>query len=421
MKQKYFFLYLLFCGLFMAEAQENWHYLNYSVSNNIGNIYAVDANTVFVVTDGGEIHRSLDGGGTWQMYTSNSQEALNDIYFYDSQQGYAVGAAGSILKTIDGGNNWSSMNASNTEDFSSVVMLSSNEVWVVGKEGIVLHSQDNGNTWASLTITEEDLNDIAFRDNEAYIVGNNGTLFYSSDSGNSWTAQDLSVDSDFFALSMTSAKTYFLSGSTQGYGNEGYDVYSTIDNINWSSSWVEGFLGGGVQDLEFVEEQLGFTVASAMGLCDCCYFGSERYTLTNGWEDSLLQETNAANCIASPYAFVSLANEEVGYILLGGLILKTSNGGEYTVLKTEEYEFNNKIKLYPNPAHQEVYLKLDDIAPNLLNAHIIDIKGKKINTITQLKSLTNIETSTLSNGIYFISLVKNHQVLATKKLLIQHE
>lgn len=94
----------------MAEAQENWHYLDYSVSNNIGNIYAADANTVFIVTDGGEIHRSLDGGDTWGIF-SNSQEALNDIHFYDSQHGYAVGASGTILKTIDGGNNWISMNA----------------------------------------------------------------------------------------------------------------------------------------------------------------------------------------------------------------------------------------------------------------------------------------------------------------------
>lgn len=137
---------------------------------------------------------------------------------------------------------------------------------------MVLHSQGGGSTWESLIITDEYLNDIAFRDNEAYIVGNNGTLFYSSDAGSHWMEQDIPVNTDFFALSMNSTKTYFLSGSTQDYGNQGYEVYHTIDNNAWTSSWIEGFLGGGVQDLVFVGEQLGFTVASEMGLCDCCFF-----------------------------------------------------------------------------------------------------------------------------------------------------
>jgi hypothetical protein len=53
----------------------------------------------------GAVLRSDNGGGSWQVQTSNSQFRLNDVFFIDAQRGWAVGNNGTIIHTARGGLN----------------------------------------------------------------------------------------------------------------------------------------------------------------------------------------------------------------------------------------------------------------------------------------------------------------------------
>lgn len=77
---------------------------------------------------------------------------------------------------------------------------------------------------------------------------------------------------------------------------------------------------------------------------------------------------------------------------------------------------NTNIAVYPNPAKNTVLIKSDR---NINKIEISNISGKlvltkKINT----KSKVQISTSSLKNGIYFISIISDFGVISTKKISI---
>ena len=72
------------------------------------NVYAVDASTVWAVSDS-TIQRTIDGGGSWTQ--STSQDYTMGISAVDSLQAWAVteGPNGAIFHTADGGNSWAEL------------------------------------------------------------------------------------------------------------------------------------------------------------------------------------------------------------------------------------------------------------------------------------------------------------------------
>jgi photosystem II stability/assembly factor-like uncharacterized protein len=50
--------------------------------------------------------RTIDGGATWTIQTSNTTKLLDGVAFIDSIYGWAVGGSGTIVRTIDGGATW---------------------------------------------------------------------------------------------------------------------------------------------------------------------------------------------------------------------------------------------------------------------------------------------------------------------------
>ncbi|MBK9096680.1 MAG: T9SS type A sorting domain-containing protein [bacterium] len=54
-------------------------------------------------TYGNQIFNSTNGGSTWTIQNSNTNNTLNDIFFIDTNNGWAVGQNGTILYTPNGG------------------------------------------------------------------------------------------------------------------------------------------------------------------------------------------------------------------------------------------------------------------------------------------------------------------------------
>jgi hypothetical protein len=77
-----------------------------------------------------------------------------------------------------------------------------------------------------------------------------------------------------------------------------------------------------------------------------------------------------------------------------------------------EYEINNAISLYPNPANSNLQL---NVSSNLIaqTLTIININGQ---IVKEIPYSSNIDISDLSNGIYFIQ-VKSENGLSTQKLI----
>ncbi|NOY88553.1 MAG: hypothetical protein GXO93_04060, partial [FCB group bacterium] len=85
---------------------QNWQIVDGPLQGNINGITFVSPDTMFIITDKGNMARSFDAGKTWDTFHVSLGVSLEDIQFFTSDTGYVCGNKGSILYTTDGGYTW---------------------------------------------------------------------------------------------------------------------------------------------------------------------------------------------------------------------------------------------------------------------------------------------------------------------------
>lgn len=416
-------LLLLTLGFFstIVFSQENWDYLPIEITNNShGAIFPMDENVVHAVSDNGVFYKTVDGGENWTTFNSGVQVIFLDLAFEGIENGYAVGSEGKILKTSNAGQSWTELNSGTSEALISIAINASNSIWVVGDNGTILHSTNDGNTWTlNNAITSEALNSIKFKDeNIGYIAGNNGVLLYTENGGLDWEQLTIPATGDLFSISITANYVYLLNGFSDNeyFTRSANQLLKTGNNTDWTDHYIDDPLGYGNADLYFRDNNTGFSLNSVAMLCDCCNVWIVK-TEDGGesWEYSLNEETNAANCHANEsYAKIIFATEDVGYSILGRFILKTP----YESVGVEEFNKNNAFTIYPNPStNDKLNLIINSTNTQGLSMEIVDMAGKKIYTENDLKENNTISLPNISEGIYFIKLLKDGKMVASQKLI----
>jgi len=78
-------------------------------------------------------------------------------------------------------------------------------------------------------------------------------------------------------------------------------------------------------------------------------------------------------------------------------------------------EIQNRIELYPNPANDVVYVRIDNMGQNINELFVFDVLGKEIKNIKLNNPLYKYDISELESGIYFISVrLENGEVFSKK-------
>lgn len=67
---------------------------------------------------------------------------------------------------------------------------------------------------------------------------------------------------------------------------------------------------------------------------------------------------------------------------------------------------NNAISIFPNPANDKINITIND-KKLISEIEIIDIFGRTINKIKNLKNQSVIDISNLTKGVYFIKTKEN--------------
>ena len=96
--------YLLFAFIGISSLQAQWHEFHTGVTEDLFDVFCIDANTAFVCGQNGVILKTEDGGETWVEKNRTEGLWLHDIRFLDNI-GY-TNADGFFLKTTDGGETW---------------------------------------------------------------------------------------------------------------------------------------------------------------------------------------------------------------------------------------------------------------------------------------------------------------------------
>ena len=140
----------------------------------------------FLVTNGGTIQKSVDGGLTWVTIYNNASHLLVGINFYDDMTGIVTEET-NILKTIDGGATWTESSISPMTDgaiWRDVAWVDANKLVLVGTPDLIFESNDGGATWdwANQTLFNGDpaLYDIAVTGTDVHVCGSQGNFYKKS-------------------------------------------------------------------------------------------------------------------------------------------------------------------------------------------------------------------------------------------------
>jgi hypothetical protein len=85
------------------------------------------------------------------------------------------------------------------------------------------------------------------------------------------------------------------------------------------------------------------------------------------------------------------------------------------VFPTAVNEVISELLIYPNPASEEFFIKLNSF--NLYNIEIIDVLGRLLISKESVKGLIAIKTAEFSNGTYLIR-IQDDSDIQTYKIVI---
>lgn len=350
MRTIFIFTILVFCS-FLANAQ-GWQWSHPKPQGNtLNSVCFTDANTGYAVGAWGTILKTTDVGITWESQVSGTTESFESVCFPAPDTGFAVGRAGTILKTTDGGTTWD-IYASGNHVLYSVHFTGSDTGYAVGFDkntyhGLVLKTTDGGVSWTGQTWENTyHLTSFCFTDaNQGYAVGWYGIILKTSDTGITWNS------------------------------------LSTIRTVN------------SLMSVCFPVAETGYAVGD---------LGTILKTTDGGatWN-------HQASGTNSPLTSVCFTNSDNGFAVgWYGTILLTTDGGGVGVSEPEQL---SRLKIYPNPAHDRITMK---IKPETGTGYlkIINTSGQELlyRKITSGKTLLDI--SKYPNGVYFVRLILGQHV-----------
>lgn len=80
----------------------------------------------------------------------------------------------------------------------------------------------------------------------------------------------------------------------------------------------------------------------------------------------------------------------------------------------------NSASVYPNPANESITIELTEQNQGEVSFQLIDITGKMIREIKTDNQKVQLNTSDISEGIYFYRAVANNKIIASERIVIKH-
>ena len=186
-----------------SDAGETWTGVGKTPSggdNSRVYVSPVNGNTIYTLHSccppGPFLHRSLDGGQTWQPLPTASDLYHGRLVIADDGSRMYVASYGSVDVSYDGGQSWSTTQASTHNNGNPPALALhplDRDIVLLGTWGSgILKSMDAGETWSTVNtgLASLHVNALTFdpRHPEVVYAGTDSGVFLSQNGGDSWTA-----------------------------------------------------------------------------------------------------------------------------------------------------------------------------------------------------------------------------------------
>jgi len=324
------FIMLLLISLF-SPGQTAGQDTPISDRDNFYSVAAIGKNQAWVVGYWGKILHTADGGKTWELQPSGTDNPLYSVQFIDDRHGIITGKDGIVLLSENGGKTWQRVDSGTRHHLISVCYADRQNVWAVGDYGTIIHSADGGKTWEDRSLStwkrevldqflrpEENpdlvLNKVYFIDAQhGWIIGEFAHILYTADGGLTWSPRENFLDE-------VPPNTYL------------FDI--KFRDLN--HGWIVGLAGsalytedGGQSWHKVTSNTIQNIFSIGIGQAGVFAFGSVGTALkysanpADGWD--LLKGVETINWLRGT-AFSD--NGQVGWVVGGsGTIFKTEDGG----------------------------------------------------------------------------------------------
>jgi len=201
------------------------------IGANLRSISCVSPTKCEVVSSGGFIRATTNGGSTWIGQTSGTTNNLNGV---SCVGGFcvAVGANGTIRVTTNSGGTWTAKPSGTTQNLLGVSCPSASLCVAVGASGTIRVTTNGGGTWTSKPSgTTNTLNAVSCSNTSVCnAVGMGGTIRATTNGGTTWTPQTSGVSSALYGVHCQSASTFCVA-----VGLGGKIITTTNGGTTWNT------------------------------------------------------------------------------------------------------------------------------------------------------------------------------------------
>jgi photosystem II stability/assembly factor-like uncharacterized protein len=314
------------------DSGNSWNYAGNVGLNDIESIFFLNPDTGWICGYG-FVSRTYDGGSTWIPVNPPGQnDVYNDIYFTTSSTGFLSGEYGELFYSVDGGDSWTLKTTGTDENLHEIFFVSDQIGFVTADNGDIIKTINGGLTWNSYyTGVDEDLYSAWFlNENTGYIGGYWGTMLKTINGGSSWTPINLNLTSTVYSMSFINENVGFLGTSNNG----------VMRTVNGGTSWESSLIGDydDIYRVFAINQNVLFASSEKGGIWKSTD-GGVTFSNLQTFSNTHLQ-----------YGTIAFADENVGCISGDdGFLMRTSNKGiTWDSISLPAITSFKRIKFYNN-------------------------------------------------------------------------
>jgi len=186
-----------------------------STSRGVWAGHLLDSNNAWTMVHSGYVRRTTNSGASWQWATADTFGfELRDINFIDEHWGFIVGALGEVFQTYDGGSTWDLKPSVTQNDLNSIYFINDTLGFMTDSYGNVYKTTNTGFTWQSKNIGQAVLFSVKFLNEQfGYITASSGYVFITTNQGATWKSSHTGQQSSLFAAHFISPVYGWVAGA----------------------------------------------------------------------------------------------------------------------------------------------------------------------------------------------------------------